>query len=478
MAFVLEPTAPIGTELPRVVRKRLRQAIRMLESVDHERPSEIDRTVHEVRKRTKEVRSAARLVRHELGDHHDRFDGAVKEAAALLSPIRDAYVMWGTFERLAAPSDLADHAPASTAPDPSDLGVEGVAGVAGVAERIAAATTLLKSARSQTKKWKVSDDFDTLGIGLRESYRRGRKRLRQLERSSDDEVAHAWRRAVKSLWYQLRLIERSAPSVLGPFGQRLDELAEALGDDHDLSLLIADLATTPDRYGGAPRADEVRRVAQVEQAALRRRSLRLGASLYAEKTDAFVDRMAAYWACTQQLGVEIDGITVETSAADRGPEDAPRTVERERKFLVSRLPLLPPAGTELRQGYVAVDGPATVRVRDDGVGDPTLTIKAGHGAVRTELEWSISAAEFAAAWPHTEGRRIRKTRYRVPVGEHVAEVDVFHDGLEGLVLVEVEFTSDAAMASFSPPDWFGDDVTDDESFTNASLATHALPGAR
>ena len=30
MAFVLEPTAPIGTELPRVVRKRLRQAIRML----------------------------------------------------------------------------------------------------------------------------------------------------------------------------------------------------------------------------------------------------------------------------------------------------------------------------------------------------------------------------------------------------------------------------------------------------------------
>ena len=457
------------------MRKRLRQAIRMLEDVDHERPSEIDRTVHEVRKRTKEVRAAARLVRRELGDDHEQFDGAVKEAATLLSPIRDAYVMWGTFERLAATSDLADHATESTSPDPSDLGVEGVEGVA---EHIAAATMLLKSARSQAKKWKVPDDFDRLGIGLRESYHRGRKRLQWLERSSDDEVAHAWRRAVKSLWYQLCLIERSAPSILGPYCERLDELAEALGDDHDLSLLIADLATTPDRYGGPRRADEVRRVAQVEQAALRQRSIRLGASLYAEKTDGFVDRMAAYWECTRQLGVEVGGGTIEAAPPEAAPVVAPHTIERERKFLVSRLPLLPPAGTELRQGYLAVDGPATVRVRDDGDDDPTLTIKAGYGAVRTELEWRITAAEFAAAWPHTNGRHIRKTRYRVPVGEHIAELDVFHDGLEGLVLVEVEFPSDTAMASFSPPDWFGDDVTDDESFTNASLATHTLPGAR
>jgi adenylate cyclase len=155
--------------------------------------------------------------------------------------------------------------------------------------------------------------------------------------------------------------------------------------------------------------------------------------------------------------------------------DRATSIERERKYLVAEMPPLPPSGDSLRQGYVATDGEVAVRVRESNAEHRTLTIKGGRGAVRTELEWPITREQFDALWALTDGRRIEKTRYRLPLGEHVAELDVFAGTLAGLVLVEVEFDSDAAMARFEPPRWFGDDVTDDRRYTNAALALDGAP---
>jgi CYTH domain-containing protein len=56
------------------------------------------------------------------------------------------------------------------------------------------------------------------------------------------------------------------------------------------------------------------------------------------------------------------------------------------------------------------------------------------------------------------------------------ELDVFRGGLSGLCVAEVEFPSEEEAAAFSPPDWFGREVTDDERFKNKSLARHGRPG--
>ncbi|MFP5578860.1 MAG: hypothetical protein ACLGIZ_11590 [Acidimicrobiia bacterium] len=48
---------------------------------------------------------------------------------------------------------------------------------------------------------------------------------------------------------------------------------------------------------------------------------------------------------------------------------------------------------------------------------------------------------------------------------------MFAGDLAGLVLVEVEFDSDEAMAAFVPPTWFGAEVSGDDRYSNASLAT-------
>jgi adenylate cyclase len=68
-----------------------------------------------------------------------------------------------------------------------------------------------------------------------------------------------------------------------------------------------------------------------------------------------------------------------------------------------------------------------------------------------------------------------KTRHRIPFGIHLIELDVFADELEGLVFAEVEFDSADALAAFEPPPWFGQEVTDDGRYTNASLALRGRP---
>ena len=53
----------------------------------------------------------------------------------------------------------------------------------------------------------------------------------------------------------------------------------------------------------------------------------------------------------------------------------------------------------------------------------------------------------------------------------VAEVDVFHGRHDGLVLVEVEFPNTQTANNFVPPEWFGEDVSEDPCYRNSFLAS-------
>ena len=148
--------------------------------------------------------------------------------------------------------------------------------------------------------------------------------------------------------------------------------------------------------------------------------------------------------------------------------------EIERRFRVGDLPAGRGDGTPIRQGYVALDGHATVRVRDNG-GTFVLTIKGGEGRVRTEVEVELDEKRFEALWALTEGRRIEKRRHELPLGVHTAELDLFGGVLDGLAIVEVEFDSEEAAGAFEPPQWFGEELTGVPGWSNAALATHGRP---
>lgn len=153
--------------------------------------------------------------------------------------------------------------------------------------------------------------------------------------------------------------------------------------------------------------------------------------------------------------------------------------EIERSFLVPVLPSVDELGpgARLRQGYLAFDGQVEVRVRLSE-GDARLTVKAGRGLHRTEVEVVLPAPDAEELWLLTEGRRVEKVRHRtnLPSGE-VAEVDVYEGPLAGLATVEVEFASEDDAHAFAPPPWFGRDVTTEPGWSNADLAVHGLPSS-
>ena len=149
-------------------------------------------------------------------------------------------------------------------------------------------------------------------------------------------------------------------------------------------------------------------------------------------------------------------------------------IEIERRFLVERIPDRLPTPIQIEQAYLVTE-PVSVRVRrkDDA---RILTIKAGTGLTRTEIERELTDGEFDALWDQPTELRIEKRRHELDLGDgHTAELDLFDGELAGHSIVEVEFPDADTALRFDPPDWFGPEVTEDGRYTNAALALHGWP---
>lgn len=153
-------------------------------------------------------------------------------------------------------------------------------------------------------------------------------------------------------------------------------------------------------------------------------------------------------------------------------------MEIERKFLVKSLPdnLESYPHAELSQAYIASHG-TTVRIRkaDDRY---LLTIKkkpapsedSKAAIVNVEIEEEIPKDLFERLAAHVETPFLTKTRYRIPCGKHVAELDIYHGVLEGLKTVEIEYASVEKAQDTPVPSWFGRDVSNDRRYRNSSLS--------
>ncbi len=153
--------------------------------------------------------------------------------------------------------------------------------------------------------------------------------------------------------------------------------------------------------------------------------------------------------------------------------------EIERKFLLGTPPddLQRYPCREIVQGYILTDGISEIRLRRMGA-KHLMTMKMGKGLKRREMEFGLSRQLFERLWPLTEGKRLEKVRYEMEQIDRVWEVDVYQRELTGLLVVEVEFASEAEAESFLVPEWFDQEVTRDERYKNKNLALNGIPGDR
>jgi hypothetical protein len=139
------------------------------------------------------------------------------------------------------------------------------------------------------------DDFRSLAKGLRQCYRAARQAFHHAFAEARDEELHEWRKGVQHHWRQMQLLAPCWPSELTARAKAARTLSQALGDDHDISLLMR-LVSTPTMMFGTPEetAAFLKRCRR-RQRALRKEARTHGERLFAERARPFAERIETYW---------------------------------------------------------------------------------------------------------------------------------------------------------------------------------------
>ena len=146
-------------------------------------------------------------------------------------------------------------------------------------------------------------------------------------------------------------------------------------------------------------------------------------------------------------------------------------MEIERKFLVKYLPegLENYPHSEISQAYISTRPVIRIRQKGDRY---ILTVKSRGLLTREEFEMDLSREEYDNLAAKAEGNVITKTRYKIPEKDNLTiELDIFHGIFDGLIFAEVEFPDEEAARAYTPPLFFGRDVTEAGTFQNSSLST-------
>ncbi len=146
--------------------------------------------------------------------------------------------------------------------------------------------------------------------------------------------------------------------------------------------------------------------------------------------------------------------------------------EIERKFLVTSRAFKASAfkSSRIVQGFLNTHPERTVRVRIKGdKGFITVKGKSNEaGTIRTEWEKEIGLDEAAMLLELCEEGVVDKIRYEIKERNHIFEVDEFFGKNEGLIIAEVELTSE--NEDFEKPAWLGEEVTGKVKYYNSQLS--------
>ncbi len=293
MAYRFEADEGVREAIVRCTREQLDHAVGELSEGVGDDPV---RAVHSARKAVKKERSLLRLTRGAMSPQQRRRENrALREAARGLSGVRDADVMVETVAQLS--DRFAGQLPESAFRDIATQ-LERTRG-AGRAQRTGSALDTravqeLGAVRLRIDDWQLKrGGWSAIESGLLRSYRQGRKAFARAQRKPSIEDLHAWRKRVKDLWYQERLLAPTCGPAVRGHAKEAHRLADILGDDHDLGVLRETL--TRNHIGVAADLDAVVRLIDHRRAELQTEAIHIGKRVYAEKPKAFRRRMGRAW---------------------------------------------------------------------------------------------------------------------------------------------------------------------------------------
>ena len=136
--------------------------------------------------------------------------------------------------------------------------------------------------------------------------------------------------------------------------------------------------------------------------------------------------------------------------------------EIERKFLIGELPkgMIPFETKTVYQNYLTVQGNEEVRIRkqvEGGIEKFDMSYKSGSGMIRNEIKFGISKETFYNLDNLALKPGVEKYRRFFDYKGYELMIDIFVN--PKLVVAEIEFESEQQAKEFTPPSWFGKEVT-------------------
>jgi|SRR5262249_18146584 CHAD domain-containing protein len=291
MAFRLKLREPLPDGLKRVFCEQIDSALRLCHNPAKQRGV----TVHEVRKHLKKLRAAMRLAIGVVGKNcHAEENRCVRNIGRLVSDLRDAQVRLQTFNKLR--NKAATNSKKQLFPRMEELLVlERESFSAAFAGWQRQAIPQLENVKARLMAWPLDGlNWKQICNAVCKIYRRGQRALAETIDDPESENFHAWRKRVKDVWYELRILQPLNRTVLEEMAQDAEVLGELLGSEHDLNFLWARLEKESGDEALTDELAQAQKLINKRLKRLRRDALELGRRFYAEPSKAFAKRISIF----------------------------------------------------------------------------------------------------------------------------------------------------------------------------------------
>lgn len=299
MSYELKHSESLQEGIARIACAEIDDAVERLTK----KRNDLVETVHEARKDVKKLRALLRLVRPGLRTKTYRYENEFfRDIGHQLSDARDAQIMIESVDKLTSESKANGNGrhngkrgnhrqelqEVRAHLEEQRDGINAMLKAKGVFDAL---ITSFKEARERVEDWAAAaSGWEIIEDGLGRSYERGRDAFELAYKKPTFTNFHDWRKRVKDLHYQARLLRSLWPDALTKLSDDISTLGDLLGDDHDFGVLERLLEElNPELAPSIARAIEARRKE------LRAKAKPLGECVYDEKPKRFLNHFAALW---------------------------------------------------------------------------------------------------------------------------------------------------------------------------------------
>jgi CHAD domain-containing protein len=313
MAYRIKRKERVGSAIRRILREQLRRAIELARDRDRVQ----DERVHDVRTRLKRSRAALELI----GGHArkarrtaSRTERRLRNRGRRLARPRDVVVQAHTFRIVG--TRLSPELPAGLLERMRDVSeqMRRKLDERSVEKELRRTAKALRKLRRRLRKLPVKRGRRAIGKGITETYREARRALAAVREDPTPERFHDWRKRVKVLSNQLKIVGPAVPELATRYLDKVEKLGEILGQVHDLDCAAATAERHPRWFGSEGECEAVRGVVAEHRVVLEREAFALAAGLFAGRPRDVRELVETGWETWRRRAAKAEEVATEKAA--------------------------------------------------------------------------------------------------------------------------------------------------------------------